>query len=126
MSYAKGHVIDDAEDFDFGGGNDDDDNEDRKPAAEEPMYHQLLPHVKEISKREAEITDEMRVYIEREMAKLAMQAQSNAAGKFHPQPMDEDDGMNVDDGKDANNGWMSLNRATDTRSQDERMLSQGM
>ena len=125
VTYAKGHIIDDADDFDFGGGDEDDDYDDRKPAAEEPIYHQLLPHVKEISKREDQLTDEMRVYIDRQMAKLAMEAQSNAAGKFHPQPMDEDGGMEMEDGMDVDGGWTSLNHATDTRSQDERILSQG-
>ena len=145
ITIAKGHVIDEAEDFEFGGGDDDEDDGDgdRKASDDEDLYHMLEPLVKEMSKREQQLTDGMREFLSRKVGKLVQLAQRNAAGRFNPPPMDDDDNeeddyeddAEMDGGDETDNdddhmddgdpsvekGWTSLSYATDTRSQDERI-----
>ena len=142
MTYAKGHVIEEAEDFEFGG-NDVGDGGDGKPPSVDDIYHVLNPLVKETSKREEHLTEAMKVFLEREVGKLVTLTQQNAVGRFNPPSMDDDNNKEDDDEGDAEmdgedeadddddhmdggdprveKGWTSLSYATDNRSQDERI-----
>ena len=143
MTCAKGHVIEEAEDFEFGGNDVGDGCDGKPPSDDDDIYHVLNPLVKEISKREEHLTDAMKVFLEREVGKLVQLAQSNAVGRFDPPSNDDDNNKEDDDEDDAEmdgedeadndddhmgdgdpsveKGWTSLSYATDTRSQDERI-----
>lgn len=137
MTHAKGHVIDDAEDFDFGGVDDDcGDGDGNEMGDDDEIYHVLNPLIKEISKREQQLTDDMKEFLERKVARLVVLTQRNAVGRFNPPSMDDDDETDDaemeaedemddddmdDEDADAEERWTSLSYPTDTRSHDERI-----
>lgn len=118
VTYAKGHVIEEAEDFEFGGNDDGDsgDDDEKKPPADDDIYHVLDPLVKEISKREQQLTEAMKEFLAREVGKLVQLAQSNAVGRFNPPSMDDDD-----DDEDDDEDGAEMDGEVETDSDDDHM-----
>jgi len=83
-----------------------------------------------MSKREQQLTDEMKEFLSRKVGELVMLTQQNAAGRFNPPSMDDDESGDAetsdddDESSDAKRGdnWTSLSYPTDSRSRDERIL----